>query len=185
MISLIVACDENRGIGLNGRIPWFIPGELKWVSDVTRHTVNPKNTNALIMGRHTWESLPEARRPLPGRISIVVSSQAKSVDKLTLLNTTSDRVWVAESLEHAINMIKRVNYIEKGFIFGGQRLYEDAMASSWLDEILLTTVPGIYDCDTFFPALTSCYTLNDRHDVTYGETVVKREKYVRASQRST
>ena len=104
MISLIVACDENRGIGLNGRIPWFIPGELKWVSDVTRHTVKPNNTNALIMGRNTWESLPEGRRPLPGRISIVVSSQAKSVDKLTLLNTTSDLVWVADSLERAISM---------------------------------------------------------------------------------
>ena len=182
MLSLIVACDENRGIGLNGRIPWFIPGELKWVSDVTRHTVKPNNTNALIMGRNTWESLPEARRPLPGRISIVVSSQAKSVDKLTLLNTTSDLVWVADSLERAISMVKSANYIEKGFIFGGQRLYEDAMDSLWLDEILLTTVPGIYNCDTFFPELTSCYLLNDKHNVTYGETVVQREKYVRSSQ---
>lgn len=179
MISLIVACDESRGIGLNGRIPWFIPGELKWVSDVTRNTVKPNNTNALIMGRHTWESLPEARRPLPGRISIVISSQANSVDKLTLLNTTSERVWLTDSLEHAIKMVENDSYIEKGFIFGGQRLYEDAMASSWLEEILLTTVPGQHDCDTFFPDVPSHYTLQDRHNVTYGETCVHRETYRR------
>ena len=46
-ISLIVAFDENRGIGHENKIPWFIPGELKWVGETTRATTDPeKNQRA-------------------------------------------------------------------------------------------------------------------------------------------
>ena len=61
-MELIVAYDNKRGIGLNGDMPWHIPADLKHFSSIT-------NSNIVIMGRKTWESLPDEHRPLKNRIN--------------------------------------------------------------------------------------------------------------------
>ena len=68
-ISLIVARGSNGAIGLNGKMPWHIPEDLKHFKTVTMGC-------PVIMGRKTWDSIG---RPLPGRRNIVLtrSSQAE------------------------------------------------------------------------------------------------------------
>ena len=63
MISLMVAHDPNRVIGLNNDLPWHIPEDLAYFKGKTMG-------KAMVMGRKTYESIG---RPLPGRLSIVVT----------------------------------------------------------------------------------------------------------------
>ena len=64
-LSLIVACAENRVIGIDNSMPWHLPGDFKYFKATTLG-------KPIIMGRKTWDSLG---RPLPGRLNIVVSRQ--------------------------------------------------------------------------------------------------------------
>ena len=61
--NLIVALCKNNGIGKNGDIPWKITKDLKYFKDVTSFNKN-SGENVVIMGRKTWESIPEKFKPL-------------------------------------------------------------------------------------------------------------------------
>ena len=63
IISMVVAIGKNRVIGLDGGLPWHIPGDLKLFKQTTMG-------KPIIMGRKTWESLG---RPLPGRPHVVIT----------------------------------------------------------------------------------------------------------------
>ena len=170
-ISLIVAFDENRGIGHENKIPWFIPGELKWVGETTRATTDPEKINALIMGHNTWLSLPVDKRPWPGRLSVVISRNAE-ID--------SPMVKVCRSFDEASAYVKNNNRIETAFVFGGTRVYRQAVDADVLDEALLTIVPGQYDADTYFPEMPESMHCTERHTVKYGNTEVLRETWKKA-----
>jgi dihydrofolate reductase len=66
MISLIVAMNSQNIIGVDGRLPWHLPEDMKFFKHVTEG-------KTVIMGRATWDSLPKKFRPLPNRQNIVVS----------------------------------------------------------------------------------------------------------------
>jgi len=66
---------------LNKGLPWSLPGELKNFRKITtasatkiEHTTSEKLQNAVVMGRNTWESLPQKNRPLKNRLNVVVST---------------------------------------------------------------------------------------------------------------
>ena len=63
---MIVAVSENNVIGKNGDIPWDIPEDMKHFREKT-------TGHSVIMGRKTYESLPENYRPLPNRRNIVLT----------------------------------------------------------------------------------------------------------------
>jgi dihydrofolate reductase len=67
VIALVYAQSRNGIIGAEGGLPWHIPSDLKRFKETTLG-------KPIIMGRKTWESLP--RKPLPGRVNIVVTRQA-------------------------------------------------------------------------------------------------------------
>lgn len=64
--GIIAAVGQDNVIGIDNRIPWSIPEDMKWFSQVTAGC-------SVVMGRKTFESLPEQYRPLPGRKNYVVS----------------------------------------------------------------------------------------------------------------
>ena len=71
-LTLIVAATTKNGIGRGGTMPWHIPKDLAYFSRVT--TSAPiGQANAVLMGRKTWESIPNKFRPLKKRINIVLS----------------------------------------------------------------------------------------------------------------
>ena len=61
--ALIVAMSQNRVIGRNNKLPWYLPGDLKYFKQATMG-------KPIIMGRKTWDSIG---RPLPGRMNVVIS----------------------------------------------------------------------------------------------------------------
>ncbi len=70
---MIAAADRKGGIGVNGTLPWHPPREQEYFQRVTTQVQDPAHRNAVIMGRKTWESIPDEHKPLPGRVNIVVS----------------------------------------------------------------------------------------------------------------
>ncbi len=141
MIYTIAAVDENMGIGKDGTMPWHFSKELKHFAHLTTQTHDAEDHNAVIMGRKTWESIPEKFRPLPGRRNIVLTRNqdfhAKGAD-------------TCQSLEEAIELAEDS---EKIFIIGGGSIYEQALKLPNLSGIYLTRIHKSYDCDTFFPTV--------------------------------
>ncbi|KAG2437962.1 hypothetical protein HXX76_005577 [Chlamydomonas incerta] len=72
--QLVIAATPSLGIGKNGKLPaWQLPGDMAYFKELTSRTRDAARTNAVIMGRKTWESIPEKFRPLKGRLNIVLS----------------------------------------------------------------------------------------------------------------
>lgn len=169
MLSLIVAMDKNKGIGLDNKIPWFVPGELGWVAKTTKKVVDTSKRNALIMGHKTWLSLPEERRPLAGRLNIVISRSAKIENK---------DVVVFDNLLDALSFVKSSDDIETGFVFGGASIYEQVLQDGFdISELLIAIIPGDYDADTFFPDIPEKYKLMDEYIDSYGDIDVTRQEW--------
>ena len=66
MIACVVAHSRNRVIGRDGDLPWHLPADLRRFRELT-------SGHAVVMGRRTYESLPDRFRPLPDRRNLVLS----------------------------------------------------------------------------------------------------------------
>ncbi len=127
MISLIVALDKNRVIGLNNAMPWHLPGELQYFKEMTMG-------KPIIMGRKTFESIG---RPLPGRRNIVI---------------TRNPQYDAEGIELALSLdeaIKIAGDVEEIMIIGGQQIFTESLPLA--DRLYITEIDHEFEGDTFFP----------------------------------
>lgn len=130
-LSLIAAITRNRGIGLNNQLLIPLPEDLRHFRRVTMGC-------PVIMGRKTWDSLPPAFRPLPGRRNVVVSRNAERAC------TGAEVCTSLEAAMHLLNAEPRV------FVIGGAQLY--ALALPHADELILTEIDAEPPADAFFPA---------------------------------
>lgn len=130
--TIIVAYDKNRGIGLNNDLPW--PKNKRDMD----HFMLTTRGHTVIMGRKTWESIPEKYRPLPHRTNVVVSR--------TL--TDLPNAFVCKSLEEAVKKSGT-----SSFVIGGAQIYREALEKDLVDEIIATEFQQKYEADTFFPEL--------------------------------
>jgi dihydrofolate reductase/thymidylate synthase len=156
--KLIVACDSKRGIGLNGGIPWKLSDDMKRFKDLTTFVPEDpyyKFINMVVMGRKTWDSLPDKYRPLPGRLNVILS---KSPDEIQIPPESHDLVRVISDFEqiHEIYNINTNNNtnnwkIHDIFVIGGNSLYNLALSSPYCRAIYLTEIYKDCQCDTFFP----------------------------------
>ncbi|KAH8100691.1 dihydrofolate reductase-like domain-containing protein [Cristinia sonorae] len=158
-LTLIVAATSANGIGQNGRLPWRLPKEMAYFARTTTNA--PEGTsNAVIMGRNTWESIPDKFRPLKNRANVVISRNDKY--HLTPAPRTGDTTaHLCGSLESALSHISRANDrkpVHRAFVIGGASLYTETLllpssSASFVDRILLTRIlqPAFDDCDTFMP----------------------------------
>ncbi|AGO84113.2 Dihydrofolate reductase [Pandoravirus salinus] len=145
--SIVVAMTASRAIGQRGQLPWGrLPKEMAAFRDLTRTTTDPARTNALIMGRVTFDSLPR-RRPLPGRLHVVLTRRPPGTD------TYPEDVLTAASLDEALAL---VGHAEKVFVIGGAQVYADAVAHPACAGVWLTQIasPDYPDADAFFPSLS-------------------------------
>ena len=134
-IIIIAAMAENRVIGNKNTMPWSIKEDMVHFKELT-------NGWPCIMGRKTWESLPQ--KPLPGRLNIVVSG--------TMAADHAQNVKVFSSLPAAIEYC--AGY-EKLFICGGETIYRQALTLA--TKIELTLIHRHYEGDTFFPEIDTAY----------------------------
>ncbi len=132
MVNIIVAVADNWCIGKNGALPWRIPEDMKRFKELT-------SGHPVIMGRKTWESLPEEFRPLPNRTNIVVTRQSDY--------HLPTGVELAVSLEQALTNHER----EDVFVIGGAQIYAAALPLA--QHLYVTHVAKTVDGDAFFPAI--------------------------------
>ena len=71
---MVLAATPSGGIGLDGGLPWRLPGEMAYFRELTTKTRDAAKRNAVLMGRKTWDSLPPKFKPLPGRLNVVLSA---------------------------------------------------------------------------------------------------------------
>jgi dihydrofolate reductase len=127
-LSIIVAYDAQRGIGINNTLPWHLPGDLPRFKSIT-------TGHAIIMGRKTFESIG---RPLPNRRNIVLTRNSQ---------WKKEGVEIAPSLPAALELI----HDAQAFVIGGADIY--AQALPLCSQLLVTEIHHTFECDAFFPAI--------------------------------
>jgi len=129
-VSLVAAVARDGVIGRDNAIPWHLPEDARRFRALTMG-------HPVVMGRRTWDSLPERFRPLPGRRNVVVSRNPD---------------WHAEGAERATSLDDALRLLEGApqvFVVGGAGLYADALAVA--DELLVTEIDAEVQGDVFFP----------------------------------
>ena len=127
MITLVLAMAENCVIGKQGAIPWRIADDMKRFKALTLG-------KPVIMGRKTWDSLP--RKPLPGRLNIVVTRQA---------DWAADGAVPASSFADALTKAHNATEV---MVIGGGEIYRQALSRA--DRIELTQIHRAFEGDARF-----------------------------------
>lgn len=152
MISLIVAHDKNRVIGHENKLPWYLPGDLKYFKEQTMG-------KPMIMGRKTFESIG---KPLPGRRNIVVTRN---------VFYNQEGIEVATSVEEAL---KLAGNVEEIMVIGGEQIFKETLPIA--DRLYITLIDHTFEGDTYFPKYENDWKLvstsepieaNDGYTFTY------------------
>jgi dihydrofolate reductase / thymidylate synthase len=160
--SLIVAHDQDLGIGKNNQLPWRIPQDLKHFREVTSSVSHADLKNAIVMGRRTWESIPAKQRPLPKRQNIILTrNDASGFAELDVL--------IAKTLEDAIVKAQQLQ-CESCFVIGGAEVYRQALSLPDFRRLYTTEIMGTFDCDVFFPKYSSLFSLVEQSDWLHDES---------------
>jgi dihydrofolate reductase len=130
-VSIVVAQGSNRVIGSQGALPWDLPSDLRRFRELT-------TGHAVVMGRKTYESIPERFRPLPGRRNIVISSNPGCAPGAEVVPSLAAAIEACEG---------------SCFVIGGGQVYAEAAALA--DRCYVTDVDAAPDGDAFFPELAA------------------------------
>ncbi len=147
-INLIYARARNGVVGAGGGLPWHLPQDL---AHFKRQTLGAP----VIMGRRTWDSLPERFRPLPGRMNVVVTRQP---------DWRAEGARPAGSLEQALALCAApTGAAAEVWVIGGAQLL--ALAASLAQRALVTELDRDFDGDVSVPALTAPWheTAREQH----------------------
>ncbi|MCC6639502.1 dihydrofolate reductase [Candidatus Falkowbacteria bacterium] len=159
--TCIVACDSRNGIGKNNTIPWHLPSDLKFFAKTTKGNGH----NTVIMGRKTWESLPQQYRPLPLRTNIVISSNQE-------LNVPPE-VAIFPSLDEALQSLENTSTGGEIFVIGGAMLYTTALSHPSCSKVIITIISKDFECDVFFPPLPRHFVIESISEpITENDTVM-------------
>jgi dihydrofolate reductase len=135
-VALIWAQAKGGVIGRDGTMPWHLPEDLARFRALT-------GKDTVVMGRKTWDSLPERFRPLPERTNVVVTRQTEWAQPGAI---------TAHSLEHALT----ASPSETTWIIGGAELYRLALRDA--DRLEVTEIDLDVDGDAFAPAVGEGWT---------------------------
>lgn len=127
-LTIVVAIDAQRGIGVDNKLPWHLPEDLAHFKRLT-------SGHPIIMGRKTFDSIG---RPLPNRRNIVITRNPE---------WRHDGVDAVTSLDAAIALVGE----NTAFIIGGAQIFNDSFGVA--DRMVITEIDHTFRCDTFFPAL--------------------------------
>jgi dihydrofolate reductase len=139
MISLIWAQAANGVIGKAGGLPWHLPEDLKRFRALTMGST-------VLMGRVTWDSLPEPVRPLPGRRNLVLTRQAGWASAGAI------RVGTVEAgIEQAEGDL---------WVIGGSQVYDATLPLA--DQVVMTELDSVFDGDAYAPKLDAAWSTAQR-----------------------
>lgn len=136
-LSIIVAVAQNWAIGKDNDLLWHISDDLKRFKALTSdHTV--------VMGRHTFDSLP--KKPLPKRRNIVLTH-----DENFHYDVPATATGTLEVAHSVASLLKMVEGEEETFLIGGATLYRDLLP--WVGRMYVTWVYSDFEADAFFPKI--------------------------------
>jgi dihydrofolate reductase len=127
-LTLIVATDRHRGIGIRNTLPWRLPEDLAFFKRTT-------SGHPIIMGRKTFDSIG---RPLPNRRNIVV---------------TRNPDWSHAGVEAVSSLQQAATLAGEGeaFVIGGAQIYAEALPQA--ERLIVTEIGADFECDAYFPEL--------------------------------
>ena len=128
ILSLVVAAANNNVIGKDNQLLWRLPNDMRFFKNITW-------AMPVIMGRKTFESLPEA---LKGRKNIVLSRQS----------VEGENAIVVKSVEDALFLVKQMD-VKEAMVIGGGEIYKLFFEKA--SRIYLTRVEADLEGDTYFP----------------------------------
>ena len=134
-VSLIWAQARDRVIGAGGALPWHLPEDLALFRRLT-------TGSTVVMGRRTWESLPERFRPLPGRVNVVL---------------TTDPRWSADGAVPATSVEQVLAEHPTCWVIGGGAVYAAFLPHA--DRLVVTDVDVEVPGDTWAPRIDDGWTL--------------------------
>lgn len=130
-IALIAVLDEKNGIGKNNKLLCHLPADLKRFKQLT-------SGHSIVMGRKTFESLPDGA--LPNRKNIVISRNK---------NYTAENISTIGSTAELYELCKNEELI---YIIGGEEIYKLFIQSA--DILYITKIHHQFEADTFFPSFS-------------------------------
>ena len=154
-MNIIVAmCKTTRGIGYKNNLPFYLPKDLKRFKKLT---VGGKK-NCILMGRNTWDSLPN--KPLPDRDNIVITKS----DIGNVGNVDTYR-YIPTALIH---------HYDDVWIIGGTSIYKQYLNTSLVNKIYVTEVLDVenLEYDTFFPEISNRFYLD------YESSVIEESSFM-------
>jgi dihydrofolate reductase len=133
-IAFVVAIARNGAIGIEGGLPWRLPGDLAFFKRMTMG-------KPILMGRKTWESLP--RKPLPGRPNLIVTRDADyKADGAEVFSHIDD------ALARGRNLAREMR-VDEISVIGGAEIYRQTLPVA--TRLYITEVDAEPEADTFFP----------------------------------
>lgn len=129
-MELIAAVYDNWGIGVNGTQPVTLKADRTFFRETTKGAM-------VIVGRRTIEDFP-GKRPLPGRVNVVLSRSALRISGFRLCSSIEEVVELAKTADRAM-------------VIGGGTVYRQLLP--YCDVAYITKVHCCPDSDTFFPDL--------------------------------
>jgi len=137
-IGAIWAATPSGVIGDGKDLLWRLPEDLKYFSAITSGTT-------VIMGRKTWDSLPEKFRPLPNRVNFIISRTETSIEGATVFS----------SIEEALQAVET----DEAWFIGGGQIYTAAL--DFVKEIKVTVVNLEVTGETVAPNIDNKFILSD------------------------
>lgn len=143
-ITLIVAHDEDYGIGLKNELLWSIPEDLKFFRETT-------TGNCVLMGRNTYESIGKA---LPKRLNFIISRNENCIRYEDKRN--GNCFWLDSLDKDKLKIIEKI--FGDLYIIGGADIYRQVLEMEVVDYVLATEVKGKHLADTYLPFYKDKYT---------------------------
>jgi dihydrofolate reductase len=148
-LGLIWAEAHGGVIGADGGMPWHVPEDLAHFKQVTLGV-------PVVMGRRTWDSLPERFRPLPDRENIVITRQ---VD------------WVADGVRRAASVSDALAGLDDVWVIGGAQIFSEVIDRA--DRLEVTELDlDVDEGDAFAPSRAG-WRLTDAGDWQLSRTGIR------------
>ncbi len=187
-VAHIVAIGNNRCIGKDNDLPWYISADLQHFKKMTtRSNAQADQTDSavqgiVIMGRKTFESMNS--KPLPKRVSFIITTQMDYAEQKGLEGR--DDAYVVHNLDDALTQAASLAHgahLDTIWVIGGERVFSEAMM--YTDRIELTHVDTqISDCDAFYPELPNDFEAVQESEQMHDEKSALDFKFVTYKRKS-
>lgn len=166
-VAQIAAISRNRCIGKGNDLPWHISADLQHFKAMTTKETDSAVKGIVIMGRKTFESM--GSKPLPKRVSFIITSQSDYVEQKGLID--SEKAHVVHNLEDALTQaasLAQSSNLDTIWVIGGERVFSEAMI--YTDRVELTQVDtDIVDGDAFYPELPNEFVVATKSEQKHDE----------------